>query len=644
MTDNDEQGMLLVEAVEALKSSWSTGESSIGSIGNQLKGETRLPSLLQLVLVDSELALKAGKECNVEQYLSLFSELQPQRSRIEQHIREVHLRFEHSGQQSSPGMFSKASLDQTIDHASMDDPKSSLESGDQSTESAEDGLPDFIGGYRILKVLGEGSFGKVLLAQDLRLNRNVAIKIQDPKKGDFGLSDAFLHEARAISRLEHPNIVRLLHVDETAEGLGYLVYEYVPGDTLADRVKVGDYSVDEVIGWIASIARALDFAHRRGVVHRDISPRNIMIDSEGCAKLLDFGLSRLDDRFPVDDENRLLGTPHFMSPEQASGKPHWATSYADIFSLGSVLYYALCGKLPFPGNSVFDICERVQSSTPPPLRSLRGDIPSDLETVVLKAMAKEPQARYSTGADFATALEQAVVKSAISKPVPTNKRSIFAPLIACGMILIGAGFLWQAWKNYELAWKKHESDIPKSHIDTVRLDVERGGRSFNLLSADLDNDENKLLPIQADDDFRLAWKSNSTKSGAVTTIVIYNDHDLEPFVITPPTEFRLLEHEELFPGTNFIILCLAKQELTKESMSRLPSPFEGDAEPDLMQVVYTSEQAPVFDDIKYLKRRSGSTKTDAGRQRFNLSEEFKKRAKEIGIEAFFGVVLARGEG
>ncbi len=639
MTDNpnsEDQGMLLVEAVEALKSSWRSGESSIGSIGNQLRGATRISSLLQLVLIDSELAIKFGRECIVEQYISIFPDLLPHRSQIEQHIRELPLRLERSDRELSAGMFSKASLDKTLEHRSKSNSESHLESNVQSKKSTDEKLPEFIGVYRILKELGEGSFGKVLLAQDSRINRYVAIKIQDEEKGEIGLSDAFLHEARAISRLDHPNIVRLLHVDETAEGLGYLVYEYVAGKTLAERVEAANYTVDEAIRWVAAIARALDFAHRRGVVHRDISPRNIMIDNDGNAKLLDFGLSRLDDRFHVADDNRLLGTPHFMPPEQASGKPHWATSYADIFSLGSVLYYVLCGKLPFPGNSVFDICERIQFSAPPSLRSLRDNIPGELEAVVFKAMAKEPQGRYSTGGDFANALEQAVVagkKSPVDRK-PSQVGQYIVQGLALVLLCAGIGVLAFAWQTYQ-------SSLPKAVLTKVKMLVER-----NAVAKDILDKKTEVLKLKKDDVFSLKWENSEdglkvVKHNVVLTFGL-GEHDRKVFF--PSSNFEFLKPNHLYDENTIVIVCLFSRKVPESRLYRLRSPWvtvTDEAKDTLFYTHFATSAAFIENLPKHSKERGGNTPNANDYQTLELDREFKQELIDLGASSYFGVVIHR---
>jgi serine/threonine protein kinase len=343
--------------------------------------------------------------------------------------------------------FSRQSIHETRDFDSVHESDKSSVNHSRADHYRRE-LPKILGKYRIVRLLGEGAFGRVFLGEDDRIGRQAAIKLCEIGDKSNGLAEGFLHEAKSIARLSHPNIVGLLQADETEDGTGYLVYEFVNGRTLDEVVRQEKYTIEQAITWIASISEALDYAHRRGVVHRDISPRNIMISTDGQAKLLDFGLSSIDVQFHRDDQNRILGTPGFLSPEQAVGNPHWATSYSDLFSLGSVLYYALTKRLPFPGTNLLDILERTQKAAPASPRSVAANIPSEVEAVCLRAMAKEPQGRYSTGADFSAALLNALHESTKArmlldtKAFPTTETlpSLWAsPLIWTGMMLLLAG-------------------------------------------------------------------------------------------------------------------------------------------------------------------------------------------------------------
>ncbi len=262
-----------------------------------------------------------------------------------------------------------------------------------------------IGRYTICDELGAGTFGVVYRCVDSELKRDVAVKL--PHRGGASAADRakeFLHEARSAARLRHPGIVTVLDTGETNDGRVYIVYEFIRGDTLQKRLDRGEYTLPQVVEWVAGSAEALHHAHKNGIVHRDIKPANILLDEEECPHIADFGLAKMDDHFFKDDTGRVLGTVAYMSPEQAAGQSHWATPHTDIYSLGVMLYQMLTKRLPFNAGSMTEVLEQVRLRVPPPPRTIDDKIPRDVEAVCLKAMAKNPADRYSTAADMAADL------------------------------------------------------------------------------------------------------------------------------------------------------------------------------------------------------------------------------------------------
>ncbi|HEU5181047.1 MAG TPA: protein kinase [Candidatus Polarisedimenticolia bacterium] len=266
-----------------------------------------------------------------------------------------------------------------------------------------------LGPYEILSVAGSGGMGVVYKARDTRLDRIVALKVlPEALVRDPARRQRLEQEARAVSSLSHPHICTLHDVGHQ-EGIDYLVMEYLEGETLAARLHQGPLPLDQALRHAMEIAGALDAAHRRGLVHRDLKPGNIMLTPVG-AKLLDFGLAKAVQDVPAETTEQdataaptatrkpatrsgvIMGTPAYMSPEQATGKPVDARS--DIFSFGLILYEMLTGQRAFGGDSEAQALAAMLRDTPPPVRRLRAEIPADVERVIQRCLPKDPASRY----------------------------------------------------------------------------------------------------------------------------------------------------------------------------------------------------------------------------------------------------------
>ena len=287
----------------------------------------------------------------------------------------------------------------------------------------------FDGRYRILRKLGTGGMANVYLAEDEVLGRRVAIKILDDRHaGDDQFVERFRREAKNAASLSHPNIVSIYDRGE-AEGTYYIAMEYLDGRSLKELIVArGPAPVHVAVDYARQILAAIRFAHRHGIVHRDIKPHNVLVDGEGRLKVTDFGIARAG-ASQMTEAGSIIGTAQYLSPEQAKGAPVDQTS--DLYSVGVVLYELLTGVVPFSGDTPVEIAMKHLSAIPEPPSVKRAEVPRDLDLVVMRALAKDPAERYhsaeemdgdlrrvSRGVAISPATEEAAT-AIISRPPPT---------------------------------------------------------------------------------------------------------------------------------------------------------------------------------------------------------------------------------
>jgi len=251
------------------------------------------------------------------------------------------------------------------------------------------------GKYRVQGKIGQGGMGIVYKAEDIRLKRTVALKFLPPHLvASEELKERFLVEAQAAAALSHPNICVIHEVVEDASNQSFIAMEYVHGETLRDKIKSGPLEAEEALDVAIQVASGLSEAHRKGVIHRDIKSANIMVTEEGQAKIMDFGLAKVQGATSLTKSHTMLGTVPYMSPEQARGDP--VDQRTDIWSLGVVLYETLSGSLPFKGDTDVSVVHSIIHEEPRPLKLREPPVPEELQGVVARALKKNPTARYGS--------------------------------------------------------------------------------------------------------------------------------------------------------------------------------------------------------------------------------------------------------
>ena len=330
------------------------------------------------------------------------------------------------------------------------------------------GIPAQLGDFRILAELGRGGMGVVYEAEQLSLKRHVALKVlRFGVPADADVMQRFQREAETVAHLHHTNIVPI-HAVGCEQGVHYYAMQFIAGQSLAAEMeilerergsgKAGDFR--RITGWVLQAAEALAYAHQRGVIHRDIKPSNLILDPEGTVWLTDFGLAKRADEVTLTAAGILMGTPRYMSPEQAAAAQQPIDHRTDIYSLGATLYELVTGKPVFDGTTPQGVITQILNAEPIAPRVLQGTLPRDLETIILKCLAKDPVQRYQQARDLAEDLRayldnrpirarRATLQERVVRWARKNQRStVVSAVTAAASLLLIAGS-WVGWQVYQ---------------------------------------------------------------------------------------------------------------------------------------------------------------------------------------------------
>jgi len=382
-----------------------------------------------------------------------------------------------------------------------------------------------LGRYAIIEPLGAGGMGVVYRARDEKLERDVAIKVLAPGVlTDEDARNRFRKEALALAKLSHAHIAAVFDVGEES-GVDYIVMECVPGQSLADKLKAGPLSLRDATSIALQVAEALEEAHEHGVVHRDLKPGNVMITPKGQAKVLDFGLAKLlapsgsDATVSMSETRGLLGTPLYMSPEQAQGKS--VDFRTDLWSLGVVYYESLAGRAPFQADSSLAVLRAITDEAPHPVRQLRSDIPPLAERIITHSLEKEPANRYGSAAEIVRDASELLTRLSaeslvLETPAKRTSRGMVV-IVAIVVVAIVSTAAWLFYRSSRQHWAREEA-IPQ--IVQLR-DSNKSLAAFLLLEQ-----ARKYLPAdpqlkQIAEESTMLVSIDSTPAGATVAIQDY---------------------------------------------------------------------------------------------------------------------------